>query len=256
MALKIELKPNERLLLGDCVLTNSNQRTSFLIEGSIPVLREKDIMSLSQANTLAKRIYLAVQFMYAAKQPQEDYALYAQLVHEMLKAAPGTRAHIDSINECILSGDLYKALKKVRKLMAYEEEHFGIKDAPERKTVKKMVGSRQLEASLLLKAAAKLQSVHDSRREKPSDLYDALHYNRRLWTVFIDAVSWPENKLALPTRGNLKKLGMRVIDETNGLMTDPKPSQLASLIKINRAIAAGLSATKLDGTQPILSAVG
>ena len=33
-------------------------------------------MSLSRADTLAKLIYLAVQFIYTAKRPQDHHALY------------------------------------------------------------------------------------------------------------------------------------------------------------------------------------
>jgi flagellar protein FlbT len=122
VALKIELKPNERLILGDCVVTNADQRTRLTIEGAVPILREKDIMTLSRANSPAKRIYLAVQLMYTAKRPQDHHALYFKLVREILKAAPSTRPFIEGINNRILTGDLYKALKETRKLIAYERE--------------------------------------------------------------------------------------------------------------------------------------
>ena len=65
MALKIELKPNERVIVGDCVVTNVDHRTRLLIDGTVPILREKDIMSAG-ANSPAKRIYLAIQLMYTA----------------------------------------------------------------------------------------------------------------------------------------------------------------------------------------------
>ena len=45
MALRIELKPGERILIGESVLINSDQRATFLIEGEAPILREKDIMT-------------------------------------------------------------------------------------------------------------------------------------------------------------------------------------------------------------------
>ena len=45
MALKVELKPGERIIIGECTLTNCGQRTRFLIEGSTPILREKDILT-------------------------------------------------------------------------------------------------------------------------------------------------------------------------------------------------------------------
>ena len=67
MALKVELKPGERVIIGDCVVTNADQRTRLIIEGETPILREKDILTAETANTPAKRIYLAVQLMYLSK---------------------------------------------------------------------------------------------------------------------------------------------------------------------------------------------
>jgi flagellar protein FlbT len=122
MPLKIELKRGERVILGDCVVTNADQRTRLLIEGAVPILREKDIMTLTRANSPARRIYLAVQLMYTAKRPKDHQALYLRLVREILKAAPSTRPYIENINNRILTGELYKALKETRKLIAYEKE--------------------------------------------------------------------------------------------------------------------------------------
>src|SRR5208282_1753305 len=96
--LKIELKPNERILLGDCVITNSDQRARIMIDGALPIMREKDIMSLSQADTPAKCLYLALQFMYLSKNPRDNYLLYIQVARELIKLAPGTKSLIDRIN--------------------------------------------------------------------------------------------------------------------------------------------------------------
>ena len=32
MALKVELKPHEKIIVGSCVITNTDQRAKFLIE--------------------------------------------------------------------------------------------------------------------------------------------------------------------------------------------------------------------------------
>ena len=122
MGLKIELKPGERVMLGDCVITNHDQRTRLLVEGNAPILREKDIMTESRADTPAKRIYLAVQLMYTAKNPAVYHELYFRLVREITQAAPSMWPLIESINNKILTGELYKALREVRKLIAYEQE--------------------------------------------------------------------------------------------------------------------------------------
>ena len=242
MALKIELKPNERILLGDCVITNADQRTRLLIEGTVPILREKDIMSLSRADSLAKLIYLAVQFIYTAKRPQDHHALYFRLAAEFLNRAPGAKPYIESINNRILTGNPYKALKETRKLIAYERECLDMHYASDAyaKTALETAAPRELEASLLLQAAAKLQAVHDSWRDKPSGLDDALLYNRRLWTIFLDAVTSESNKLPAAVRDNVRRLGVYVMAETFSLMTKPKPDHLTSIININRGIAAGL----------------
>ncbi len=242
MTLKIELKRNERVILGDCVVTNRGERTRLEIQGKVPILREKDIFSPAQADTPAKRIYLAVQLMYTSKEPHDHERSYLQLVHEMLESAPGARPFIDSINNRILTGDLYKALKETRKLIAYEKDHLEMQHAAKAysKVAKEIVSPRELEATLLLKAAAQLQSVHDSWSEKNPRLNDALLYNRRLWTVFIDAVSRDDNPLPQNVRSNITHLGAFILGETFSLMTKPKPTHLKSIIKINREIAAGL----------------
>jgi flagellar biosynthesis activator protein FlaF len=109
-----------------------------------------------------------------------------------------------------------------------------------RKTALETAGPRELEANLLLEAAAKLQEAHDSWREKPIGLNDALVFNRRLWTLFIDAITRDDNKLPVEVRNNLTRLGVFVMGETFALMTKPKPDHLRAIIKVNRSIAAGL----------------
>jgi flagellar protein FlaF len=100
---------------------------------------------------------------------------------------------------------------------------------------------RDLEASLLLKAAAKLQSVHDAWDDKkPSTLEDAIQFNKRLWSVLLDSVTQEENRLPRPVRDNLTRLGVYIMAETFSLMTQPKPDHLKRIIKVNRSLAAGL----------------
>jgi len=122
MALKVELKPGERILMGECVVTNGDQRTRLLIDGAAPILREKDIMTVERANTPAKRVYLAVQLMYTGRDPRNHHEIYFRLVGEILRAAPSCWSYVEAINNSILMGETYKALKEARKLIAYEQE--------------------------------------------------------------------------------------------------------------------------------------
>jgi flagellar protein FlbT len=133
MALKVELKPHEKIIVGSCVITNTDQRAKLLIEGDkLPILREKDILTPATANTPAKLIYLAVQLMYISDDPQEHHPVYFDLMRDILIVSPGSADIIQDINNHILGGDYYKALKEARKLIAYEEQTLAkLKEAAE-----------------------------------------------------------------------------------------------------------------------------
>jgi len=122
MALKVELKPGEKIILGECVITNDGQRTRLVIEGQTPILREKNILTPQLADTPAKRIYLAVQLMYTSRDARAHHDVYFALVRDLVQAAPSTWSYIENINNRILTGDMYKALKESRRLIAYEQE--------------------------------------------------------------------------------------------------------------------------------------
>jgi flagellar protein FlbT len=122
MALKVELKPGEKLLVGNCIITNSDQRTRLFIEGRAPILREKDILTADTANTPAKRIYLAVQLMYIEDDIGTTRDTYFSLVNEFILAAPSSTDIVNQINNEILTGQLYKALKASQRLIEYEQD--------------------------------------------------------------------------------------------------------------------------------------
>jgi flagellar biosynthesis activator protein FlaF len=107
---------------------------------------------------------------------------------------------------------------------------------------KQISSPRNLEANLLLEAAARLQAVRDDWSSKRPNLDHALRYNRRLWTVFLTSVTHKDNPLPKEIRQNVANLGLFVMKQTIALIGDPKPDQLGSLININREIAGGLLA--------------
>ena len=121
MALKVELKPHERIIIGACVVTNTDQRARLLIDGDrIPILREKDILTPDTADTPAKLVYLAVQLMYLSPDPMAHHPTYFSLVRDILNAMPSAWPFIEGINNHILNGDSYHALKEAKKLIGHE----------------------------------------------------------------------------------------------------------------------------------------
>jgi flagellar biosynthesis activator protein FlaF len=100
---------------------------------------------------------------------------------------------------------------------------------------------RELEADLLLKAAAQLQAVVDKwDGNKGSQYHDALTYNRRLWVILFSAVSSADNPLPVATRQNVANLGLFIFNETVELTTQANRERVAALVDINRQVAAGL----------------
>ena len=122
MSLKVELKPHERLIVGNCIITNSDQRARLFIDGRVPILREKDILTPATADSPAKRIYLAVQLMYLEDNIETLRSDYFSLIKDIVTAAPSTIPIVDEINNDILTGALYKALKAAKRLIQYEQD--------------------------------------------------------------------------------------------------------------------------------------
>lgn len=125
MPLKIELKPNEKIIIGDSLITNDKERIRFYIDGKAPILREKFIMREEEANTPSKRIYFVVQQMYLSKTPVELHELYFELVRDLQNAAPSLIQYITQISEDILKEDYYAAIKDCSVLVEKENEAFG-----------------------------------------------------------------------------------------------------------------------------------
>lgn len=123
MALKISLKPGERMIVGGTVIRNGDSKAEFFVENEVPLLREKDILSEKAAVSLAQKIYFTIQLMYIDQENLVNHHnAYWKWVQEIIKVAPSTLKHIDQISEELLVGRYYHALKLTRKLIDYERE--------------------------------------------------------------------------------------------------------------------------------------
>lgn len=123
MSLKLTLKPQERIIIGGAVISNGNKTTEISIENSVPILRQKDIMTEAQADSPARRIYFAIQLMYIDSDNRESYInSYFGLSQEMAEAAPSTLSYLTKLSELIAVSKFYQALKIARQLIEYEKE--------------------------------------------------------------------------------------------------------------------------------------
>jgi flagellar protein FlbT len=122
MPLRVELKPFERITIGDIVIINSSSRSSFLVDGAAPILREKDTVTAETANTPVRRLYFCAQMMYLKSDIPRYRAAYLGLVKDLRETIPEFLDPIDTASDHVSGGSLYKGLKEIRKLMQREEE--------------------------------------------------------------------------------------------------------------------------------------
>ena len=110
-------------------------------------------------------------------------------------------------------------------------------------TTKIVESARERESALLMKAAAGLQRVKDEwNTGTHQELKAALTFNRKLWTIFMAAVTRDDSPLPQDVRQNIANLGMFIMNQTRDILLDvnPQPKQLDVLVRLNRQIAAGL----------------
>lgn len=107
---------------------------------------------------------------------------------------------------------------------------------------KSTLSGRELEASVLTKAALKLQQVQQDwdAADRDARLDEALKYNQRVWSFFQSEVSQAENPLPAEIKQNILALSVFVDRRIFEVMAYPAPEKLDILININRNIAAGL----------------
>lgn len=102
---------------------------------------------------------------------------------------------------------------------------------------------RELESQLLLRAASRLQSIEDGRTVDSQEIFEALRFNRRLWTLLITSITSKDNPLPLELKQNLASLASFIFNQTVSAEAKFDVQKLRPLISINYNIAAGLRGT-------------
>ena len=106
-------------------MTNAGPKAEIIVQNTVPVLREKDIITEENADTLAKKLYFIILSMYVDQKNEKEYHdIYFKLVDQIFEVAPnpGILALIMEISQKILEGNHYQALKTCKKLLNFESE--------------------------------------------------------------------------------------------------------------------------------------
>lgn len=107
---------------------------------------------------------------------------------------------------------------------------------------KEALSGRELEASVLTRAALMLKNVQDNwdLQDRDQKLMEAIKFNQKVWSFFQAELSDPENPLPRELRQDILNLSLFIDKRLFESMANPIKEKLNIVIDINLNIAAGL----------------
>jgi flagellar protein FlbT len=125
MALRLTLKPNERILINGCVVRNADRRQMIVIENQADIVREADLLKEDEERTPVKEVYF---IQTALLEPTTRKKLVSIIQRKLGALAPvfhdEMAGHIFEAAAHVSSTDFYKAMRTLRPLIEYEEKLF------------------------------------------------------------------------------------------------------------------------------------
>ncbi len=124
MALKLTLKPDERIIVNGCAMRNSGRRHVLTIESQADVIRGHDLLDPEGIVTPVRRVYFLIQTALTRADLRADLLAPIQKQLAVLATVFGG-SNVGQIFEAanfVSIGDFYKALSALRPVMRHEEE--------------------------------------------------------------------------------------------------------------------------------------
>lgn len=128
MALKLSLKPDEKLVINGAVIANADRRATLIVHNKASILREKDILQEENIDTPAKRIYFPIMLMYMDQgQVDKYYEEFVLRMTEFMNAISSANAVelCVSISRDVMDRNYYRALMNCKKLISFEQSRLG-----------------------------------------------------------------------------------------------------------------------------------
>jgi flagellar protein FlbT len=127
MALVIQLKKEQRIIINGAVLENVSGRTvSIAVKNEAAILRSEDVLTADAAITPARRVYFALQCAYLFPERKEEHLRdFEEFLASYLEAAPSAGGIAERVLAAIEGGSFYGALKQARRLIEHEGELLG-----------------------------------------------------------------------------------------------------------------------------------
>lgn len=124
MALRLTLKPNEKIVINGCVIRNADRRQTLTIENYADVVRGVDLLEETEAATPVKKVYFFIQSALLRPEIRSDlrpviHKSLAELVPIFNEQIAG---HIFEAANHVSAANYYKAMRALREVMRYEDE--------------------------------------------------------------------------------------------------------------------------------------
>lgn len=127
MALKLNLKPGEKIVINGAVIVNGDRKAFLAVKNFANILRETDVMQEEEANTPTKRAYFAAQLMLLDPEHRTDYeSAFRRYMQDIIGVFSNAEI-LDTLNQALTyfdEGDYYKILAALRKVIKYESVLF------------------------------------------------------------------------------------------------------------------------------------
>jgi len=122
MPLSIPLPAGAKVIINGAVIENSGSANiSLTVHNKANILRDKDVLTQTEADTPAKEIYHSVQNAYLFEANRHEWlAVAAVLMEQFAGLMPGAKDILDHVRELIIDDKLYNALRASRRLIALE----------------------------------------------------------------------------------------------------------------------------------------
>ena len=124
MALVIQIKKEQRIIINGAVLENVSGRTvAIAVKNEAAILRSEDVLTADGAITPARRVYFALQCAYLFPDRKDEHLRdFEQFLVSYLEAAPSAREIARRVLAAVGAGNFYGALKQARRLIEHEGE--------------------------------------------------------------------------------------------------------------------------------------
>lgn len=121
MALRITLKPYERLIINGASIRNGDRNSNFLIESHSKFLRESEILHESEADSPCKKLWVTLQVMYLTDHRAEVIDLFYRQATEIMSVMPESVPFMAQMQSAIDEEHFHKAIKTCKQLAKLEK---------------------------------------------------------------------------------------------------------------------------------------